>query len=104
MVVKPHEAIVDGVKAECGANVPQLDAGKGHVILEVTQLDDEGVGTVVLPANEQPCHNRGVVGSLAQAPRPPLGGGEGRGVQDELAGFWVKGCGCLEATQESSVT
>lgn len=61
-----------------------------HVCLHTnTHLHNEGVGPVVLALEDEPGHDDRVCCCLAHAARPPLGAGQGGGVQDEL----LEGCG-----------
>ncbi len=72
--------------------------------LHVAELDHERVRPAVdAAAAEEPGHHHRVRGHGPQAPGPPLGRGQRRGVQHEPVVAGVEGGRGLEASDESSV-
>ena len=54
------------------------------MVLQAAQLHDEAVRPIVPAADEEPRHDHGVRGGLAQPARPPLGGAQGGAVDHKL--------------------
>lgn len=52
--------------AKLRADVAYVDIVQGLMCLQVTDLDNEGVGTKVLAIDEQLGHNNGVVGGATK--------------------------------------
>ena len=80
-MIEAHEAVVNAIVAKLGADVAQGDAWQGLVGLHVAELHQEGMGAMVYPSHKQPRHDHSVSGRLPKPARPPLGGGESRGVE-----------------------
>lgn len=60
-------------------------------LASIPYLHNEGMWSVVLALEDEPCHDDCMCGRLAHASRPPLGAGEGGRVQNELLVMWRKG-------------
>lgn len=97
-LVEQQETVVHGVVTELGTNVTNVDVLERLVCLEVTDLDDEGVGAVGLVVDVQLSHDDGVVGSAAERADPPLAGSQGGRVDDESLVLGTPCCCCLESS------
>jgi hypothetical protein len=97
-LVEQQETVVHGVVAKLGTNVANVDVLERLVCLEITDLDDEGVGTVGLVVDVQLSHDNGVVGCTAKGANPPLAGSQGGRVDDEGLVLGAPGSCCLEAS------
>lgn len=72
--------------------------------LQVTDLDNEWVGTEVLAIDVQLGHHHGVVCCAAKRSNPPLGGCQCGGVDGESLIVGVPGGGGLQTTDVGSMT
>ena len=86
-----------------GTNVTDIYVLQGLVGLQVADLHDEGVRTVVLATDIQLSHDHRVVGSAAEGTNPPLRGSECGRVDGEGLVIGVPGGGGLETADIGSV-
>lgn len=84
--------------AELRTDVSDVDILQRLVGLQITNLDNERVGAIVLASDEQLGHNHGMVGSATQRADPPLRGSQGRRVDCESFVVRVPSGCCFQAT------
>lgn len=90
--------------SKLGTNVTDINVLQGLVGLQVANLHNEGMRTVVLATDIELSHDHSVVGSATEGTDPPLGGSECGGIDGEGLVIGVPGGGGLEAADIGSVT
>lgn len=90
--------------AKLGANIAHIYIVQRLVGLQVTDLYNEWVRTVVLAIDIQLSHHYGVVGRATKRSNPPLGGCQCGGVDGECLIVGVPSGGGFQATHVRSVT
>lgn len=98
-----NRTVIIGLVSDLGADVAHDASGQGQVGEGVAQGQDESVHAVVDAARDESRHEHAVGRVLAQVARPPLGGREGRRVEDEGVGVGVVGRSGLHAAHEAPV-
>lgn len=97
-LVEQQETVIHGVVTKLGTNVTDVDVLERLVCLEITDLNDEGVGAVGLVVDIQLSHDDSVIGSAAEGADPPLAGSQGGRVDDEGLVFGAPCCCRLETS------
>ena len=90
--------------SELGTDIANVNIFHGLVGLQITNLDHEGVRTIVLACNIKLSHHHGVVGCATQRTNPPFGGSQCGGVDDESLVLGIPGGGRFEAANVRTVS
>lgn len=102
--VEQEEPIVHGVVSELGADIANVDVLQGLMGLQIPDLDTERSRSIALTANNQLCHNNGVICGSSKRANPPFACCEMWGMDCECLVFWIPGSCCLQTTDIGSMT